>query len=157
MGGRTNNAGDWLTGKTQDQADQVYARREANAKLLRSSKYTKGIDEQTGQEYDFRDRIKKSGLPSASGSWDNLSDEQWGQMGEGAIANQNKDPFGMPTAPGAPKAKAPPVMPDATDAALQKARTSFAMRLQVGKNRKSSFSSGQLGGFDVTKPVLGGY
>lgn len=47
--------------------------------------------------------------------------------------------------------------PDATDDAIRKARTSFALRLQAGKNQSNSFASGQLGGFDVMKPTLGGY
>jgi hypothetical protein len=46
---------------------------------------------------------------------------------------------------------------DATDDALKKARTNFMLRTQLGKNQKSSLATGQLGGFDVSKPVLGGY
>jgi hypothetical protein len=51
----------------------------------------------------------------------------------------------------------PPTM-DSTDKALAQARTSAYQRLQLGKNRQSSFAvQGKLGGFDVGKPVLGGY
>ena len=53
---------------------------------------------------------------------------------------------------------AAPLQPDATDEALKKARTQMALRLQVGKNRSSSFTTPKgLGGFDVSRPVLGGY
>lgn len=47
--------------------------------------------------------------------------------------------------------------PDFTDDAIKKARTNALQRMQLGKNQKNSFSAGTLGGFDVSKPVLGGY
>lgn len=167
MGGRTNNAGDWLTGKSQAQYDQQESWRQQNVKLLRSSGYTRGIDERTGQEVNWRDYVMQnmghtvdSSGAQRQAAMKDWTDEEWRDYSESQIANFDKAPLDPNRAAGeAPqKAGPPPVQPDFTDAAVAKARTSAWNRLQLGKNQKSSFAmSGKLGGFDVSKPVLGGY
>lgn len=47
--------------------------------------------------------------------------------------------------------------PDVTDDLLQKTRTNAYLRLQAGKNQKSSFAGTQLGGLSLGNSMLGGY
>lgn len=153
MGGRTNNAGDWLTGKSQAQFEKQAGHRKASAELLRKSGYRRAIDEATGEEYDWRERAQASGNTMYSG----LDEEGWKGAGESFIGGMDKDPFGTSSGGAEPKPVGPPPKTmDATDDALRKARTNAFLRLQSGKNQGNSMGQ-KLGAFDVAKPVLGGY
>ena len=136
-------------------------RQSANVKRLRESGYKTGIDA-NGNEYDYR----KTKIDQALGGGgtiggdhsgvaqklQNWSDEDWKNAAEGEFTS-----LGI-AQPLAEKPNVRPKATDYTDDVLKKARTQMALRLQVGKNRSSSFTTPKgLGGFDVSRPVLGGY
>jgi hypothetical protein len=155
MGGRTNDASDWLNGVSQDDFDSNATNAMKHLTTLRKSGYKTGVDEKTGEEYDLEKQFRKEGESDA--------DFQT-RMEENARTTRDyyaRKGIGDSTyAPAEAKTleRPPPKAPDLTDDAIKKARQAAYWRTQMGKNAKSSFATqGTLGGFDVNKPVLGGY
>lgn len=125
--------------------------------------------------YQQFQRIKASGgdegwtdssVPNTDGNgfykpagWDQKTadqKQQWLSYWDNAYKTNNAGPDGFDFQKGTYK-DAAPLQSDLTDDLLAKTRTNFALRLQAGKNRSSSFSGTQTGGLDLSKPILGGY
>lgn len=162
MGGRTNNVADYVNNFST--ADREYGAESLKKaiELTRKSGYKK-IYSLYGYGAKAGDPLKEIDIERREGETDEQlaarveqSFEQqaiYFEQGGFEVGYTRPDPGTLGTG-GVP---GPPTPPDLTDSALNDARLSMALRLQATRGRSSTFTNGNLGRFDVSKPALGGY